>query len=120
LFDQDTIKSFSSSGTCFAKVASNTGYAMSLNKLRVFFKDPTVSPYPFIGLTVKVTSLTNQVTTFYTFNETAWSGWNYVDIQGQYLAVEIGGSNGCDHITEIELLGDVILSDSDTTKSCTI
>lgn len=120
LYDIDTIKSFSSTGTCFGKVASNTGYALNVRKVRVFFKDPTTSPFPFIGLTIKTTSLANAVTTSYTFNETARSGWNTVEISGQYLAIEIGGSSGCDHITEIDIVGDVILADSDTSKVCDI
>lgn len=120
LFDNDTIKSFSSTGTCFGKVASNTGYALNVKKVRVFFKDPTASPLPFIGLTIKTTSLTNVVTTAFTFNDTARSGWNSVDISGSFLAIEIGGTGGCDHITEIDIVGDVILADSATSKVCDI
>ena len=93
---------------------------MNVKKIRVFFKDPTVAPFPFIGITIKTTSLTNQVSTAYTFNETAHSGWNYVDVSGTFLAIEVGGTGGCDHITEIEIDGDVILADSSTSKACDI
>lgn len=60
------------------------------------------------------------MTTAFTFNETARSGWNSVDISGSFSAIEIGGASGCDHITEIDVVGDVILADSDSTKNCDI
>ena len=93
---------------------------MNVKKVRVFFKDPTTSPYPFIGITIKTTSLANVVSTAYTFDDSSRSGWNSVDISGQFLSIEIGGAGGCDHITEIDIVGDVILTGTDPAKVCDI
>jgi len=116
----DTTKSFASTGTCFGKITSTTNFAMKVNGVKVFFKDPTQNPPPYIGLTIKGTNLEGTTTPLYTFDETAHSGWNYVSLSGVYSSIEVGGANGCDHINEIEVNGDVIYSSSLTTESCTI
>jgi hypothetical protein len=81
---------------------------MHVTKIRVFFKDPTAFPPPYVGLTIKGTSLTGTTTTLYTFDENSISGWNYVNIAGYYTMIEVGGTSGCNHINEIEISGDVI------------
>ena len=88
--------------------------------MRVFFSDPTTSPAPFIGLTIKTTSLTGTNSTFFTFNESAHSGWNYVELSGTFTGIEVGGTTGCNHITEIEITGDVVKNSSLTTEACSI